>query len=198
MKALRLFIAVRLPDSIKQRLAAVQAVLRQTGAAVKWVEQHQFHLTLKFLGETPPPQVPAIVEAIRTCGAAAAPFELSLGSLGVFPDRGKPRVIWAGLGGNRQALTALQACLEQQLMPLGFPPENRPYTPHLTLGRFRQPGADAELLGQMARHKHSLQGEWQVADLHLMQSVLTPRGPVYTILAAVPLHSPGLSSSNPA
>ncbi|GAB6158085.1 RNA 2',3'-cyclic phosphodiesterase [Desulfotomaculum varum] len=188
-----MFIAIRLPDSIKQRLAAAQAVLRQTGAAVKWVEHHQFHLTLKFLGETPPPQVPAIVEAIRKCGGAAAPFQLALDGLGVFPDRGKPRVVWAGLGGNRQALLALQACLEQQLMPLGFQPENRPYTPHLTLGRFRQWGEDDELLGQMTRHKHSLQGEWRVTDLFLMQSVLTPRGPIYTTLAEVPLLSPGLS-----
>ncbi|MCL6607330.1 MAG: RNA 2',3'-cyclic phosphodiesterase, partial [Geminicoccaceae bacterium] len=167
------------------------AVLRQTGAAVKWVEHHQFHLTLKFLGETPPPQVPAIVEAIRNCGAAAAPFQLALDGLGVFPDRGKPRVIWAGVGGETAVLSRLHREVQGKLASLGFPPEKRSFSPHLTLARVRSPRGVKDILEK----GRSLVGERKIGSARilsadLMLSELSRSGPKYHVMARVPLPGP--------
>lgn len=187
MNKLRLFIAIHLPDGLKEQLVKVQDALRHTGADVKWVARDHFHVTLKFLGETPDWQVRDIVQAMGRCCTGFSSFKLNLSGLGTFPPRGKPRVVWAGLGGEKDILLALQGSLEQELHKLGFPLEGRPYSPHLTLGRPRQFGEMDPLVREIEKQKQTLRGEWQVTAIHLIQSTLTPQGPIYTTLATVPL-----------
>lgn len=187
MNRLRLFIAVDLPLSLKEQLVSIQNMLRHTGANVKWVAGEHFYLTLKFLGDTPEPRCADVLQAMRCCCTGFSSFELCLAGLGVFPSRGRPKVVWVGLGGEKDRLLDLQGSLEQELHKLGFPPEGRQYAPHLTLGRPREYGILDPLIKEIENQKQIRLGAWQVSAVHLMQSTLTLGGPIYTVLATVPL-----------
>ena len=185
MKTIRAFIAVDLPDDARDTLGQVGAALagRTPRGAVKWVRPELMHLTLRFLGDTPVDRLPAIVAALDATAAAHAPFTLHLTDVGCFPSPRQPRVVWVGLGGDEKALPALKATLDTALVPLGWPPDDKPFRAHLTLGRVRE-GADARGV------------DWStpvppraipVAALHLIESQLRPEGAVYTVR-----HSSGL------
>jgi 2'-5' RNA ligase len=130
---MRAFLAIELPDDARAELARAQARLRQAlGDAVGWTPEGNWHLTLAFLGETD--LADAVAKAVRPVCAAAAPLDLALGPLGRFGDR----VLWAGLEGpGVPGLVALAGALQAALVPLGFAAEERPYSPHVTLGRVR-------------------------------------------------------------
>ena len=184
---MRTFIAVELDDAIRSRLAEAQQQLRPVaGASVKWVKPELIHLTLKFLGEIDEGQVADVAEAMALAAAGAGAFELSVAGLGAFPPRGAPRVVWAGVEPH-PALTALVERLEEGLEILGFARERRPYSPHLTLGRVKDPRGASALRGRLEAGAAMSFGARRVDDLVLMQSVLTTAGPTYTPLRRQPL-----------
>jgi 2'-5' RNA ligase len=190
MEQLRAFIAVTLPPEVRRLLAGFQANLKNTAAPVKWVETENLHLTLVFLGNTRQDTVPGILEAMRTAVAGAHSFDVSVTGLGVFPDPHRTRIVWAGLAGGIERLGYLQRGLAAALEPLGFKPENRPFRPHLTLGRVRDPAsaAEREALGRAVTGLAAGGGKtFRVEALHLVRSRLTPRGPVYTIIGSAEL-----------
>lgn len=186
MDTVRLFIAISLPAAIKASLAELQKNLQVGGAQVKWVERENFHLTLKFLGATPQAKCPGIIQAMEEVAENYNPFELRITGLGTFPARGRPKVVWAGLGGNKGQLVSLQASLEQKLATFGFPPEQRQYTPHLTLGRIKEFANLGDLPDRINLLKNQGSAPWQVNAMELMQSTLTPAGPLYQVLGRVP------------
>ena len=120
-------------------------------------------------------------------GRASSPFSLELSDVGMFPNERQPRVLWAGVGGDLDALLTLQEQVEQALSPLGFPREKRPFNPHLTIGRVRDGVSKGERdrIGQVLSAA-SLQPTqpWSVECISLIQSNLTPQGAVYTSLGA--------------
>jgi len=183
----RLFVAVELPDALKEAVEALQAPLRRFGAAVSWTRPAGLHGTLKFLGEVAPERRAAIEAALAPV-AAHAPFELRLRRLGVFPGWSGPRVIWLGLKPAEPHCAALYHTVEDALAPVGFPRESRPFHPHLTLGRVRERrGLDA-----LAAHLHAEAdgvdlGAFTVREAVLFQSQLRPAGAVYTALCRFPL-----------
>ncbi|MGQ9779136.1 MAG: RNA 2',3'-cyclic phosphodiesterase [Bacillota bacterium] len=176
--SLRLFVAIWLPEPLARAAAARLEELRQGSRGIRWVRPEQLHLTLKFLGETPRAELPQLFSALAGVAAATRPFSLSLAPGGVFPPGGPPRVIWLGVTPEEE-LAVLAARVEEALVPLGHPPEKRPFRAHLTLGR-AEPGAifDRVLLGRALAG-----GPAVVGRLSLVQSVLRPQGPVYTTLA---------------
>ncbi len=194
--SLRLFVAIELLDSAIRALETVQDRVRQidTDRAIRWSAGDGFHLTLKFLGETPDERLSTIrgvlTDAVR--GSKIAPFGLSIDGLGGFPDVFAPRTVWAGVRGDVERLRALQKAVESAIAPLGFPAESRPFSPHLTLGRARQNVPRAKLAA-FGRKLASLDiGEithWQVEAVSLMKSDLRPGGAVYTELATCRLNS---------
>ncbi|MEE8105602.1 MAG: RNA 2',3'-cyclic phosphodiesterase [Planctomycetota bacterium] len=130
---MRLFWAVVLPEDLRRRLAA-------QGNGVRGLRQTRLdslHLTLRFLGDIEDPE-PAIA-AGRRAAAEHEPFALEFQGLGVFPQPGRARVFWAGLGAGAEAVTALAASLETELVAEGLAPAGRPWRGHVTLGRFRSP-----------------------------------------------------------
>ncbi len=154
-KPLRLFVAVELPDNVKRALEDAIAALKRAGAdeGLRWVRPDGIHLTLKFLGATPPDRVPAIVFALREHLRGAQPFDLQPEGFGAFHGGKKAatfrtwwheayahniRVIFVGLGGDVDALSALAERIEAAIGPLGFPREERPFFGHLTLARVRE------------------------------------------------------------
>ncbi len=188
MEQIRTFIAVELPEEVKRHLEEVQRQLRGPGdLPVKWVSPRGIHLTLKFLGNVPASSVDDIARAVAAESVKTAPFELKLGAAGAFPNLRSPRVVWVGLAGNTSPLLDLQKEIERCVVPLGFAPENRPFSPHLTVGRVRE-GAlpeDRRRLGEaVCRLAVVSDVPFRVDSVSLMKSTLAPTGAVYECLSS--------------
>jgi len=186
---LRLFVAVELPTEVRTALSAARRELEAQpgGRYVRWVDLDQAHLTIKFLGNTAEEMVPALRTCLTSVAAEAAPFSLRLSGVGAFPNPRRPRVIWAGLdpGTDSVLLEGLHVSLEQALAGLGFATEERPFSPHLTLGRVRQGLRPNELtqVSDMLSAGVAVQPvSFPVQALSLMSSVLRPDGPLYARL----------------
>lgn len=188
---IRAFVAIELPDNAKHLLAQWQDLLRIGGGNhVKWVDVSSVHLTLKFLGNMEADLLSRVREEVEEVAQSNACLRLALNGLGVFPSIEHPRVLWAGLEGELNVLLGLQKDLDKKLAGLGFPVENRPFVPHLTLGRVREtaPLEERRRLGQLVVGMVVQRGEdIQVASISLMKSDLTRSGAVYTSLAIMSL-----------
>lgn len=187
---IRTFIAVELPGDVQRGLVRVQEDLKRSHPPVRWVSPERIHVTLKFLGEIPAEQVETVCQVVERVAASAVPFELEAVGAGVFPNLRRPRVVWVGVQGDLPALQALQERLERELAQAGFPREERPFSPHLTLGRVqdRASPAEARSLGQLVGGLEvpSL-GRWRVEEIVVMRSDLRPEGPLYTPLQVLRL-----------
>jgi 2'-5' RNA ligase len=181
-------VSVELPDALREAVAAHFASEGRRIAGVRWVAPCNLHLTLKFLGDVAEGRLPELRTALMAAAAGASPFTLALHGAGAFPSPERPRVIWVGAGAGSAELTALALSVEAALTPLGFAPEDRPFSPHLTVGRvsYRPPDpAPLRRLIDSARGREW--GEWLVPAVHLMRSELFPKGPIYSILQTTPL-----------
>jgi 2'-5' RNA ligase len=187
---LRLFVAIDLPEDVREALRRLQTDLRRHDLpGLRWTRPEGVHLTLKFLGETPASSVPAIEGALARAVAGTAAFRLALGAPGTFGNRRGPRVLWVDVEGDLQPLQELQAAVERELAAAGFPPEQRAFSPHLTLARVAQPPppGTAERVSRALEAVDAPQGEFPAAEVVLMRSSLQPGGAVYTRVAAFPL-----------
>lgn len=191
MEKIRAFIAIDLPDPVKDSLSSLEDRLRPAEHPyVKWADPQGIHLTLKFLGNIAADQVPRIIEAITLVSQGLSPIELQIGGLGAFPNLQRPRVIWVAVTGEVERLITLQRGMDQALAPLGFPREGRPFTPHLTLGRLRERASPMERnsIGKLVIATESESSPtMEVNQISLMRSTLTPSGAIYSRLASIEL-----------
>jgi 2'-5' RNA ligase len=190
MHTIRAFIAIELTAPIRERLGDLQSRMQQDlpPKLLRWVGPEGIHLTLVFLGEIPVEQVGPITEALGEACAGHAPFGISIAGMGCFPNTRRPRVVWVGVEEPSGALARLQRDVEGALEPLGFPPEGRRFSPHLTLGRVKGGGKQAlAALGTYVEQARARVGEMRVEEVHLIRSDLQPGGAVYTELAVVAL-----------
>jgi RNA 2',3'-cyclic 3'-phosphodiesterase len=187
----RLFIAIELPRDILRTVERVQSQLKSSmpGRGAKWVRPEGIHLTLKFLGDVPISQIDAIIDEIAAAAHGHTQFFLTIEGLGCFPNTKNPRVLWLGLTGDVRDLAALQAGIEERIAPMGYPPENRGFHPHLTLARSARDARRDELaaIGKAAEKGLGTLGSWRVDEVSLMRSNLRPDGAVYSQVAKVPL-----------
>ncbi len=179
---IRSFLAIELPKPILRRIEEVQADLRSAHADVRWVSPEKIHLTLKFFGNIDESRIDSIFKSIEEPVRNTLPFSIKVQGMGAFPHLKNPRVIWLGLVNGSQALTSLQEKVETQLDKIGFQPEDRPFHPHLTLGRTKSSRGKDELVGRMEKHKEEEFGDFQVEQVILFKSDLKPSGPIYTAL----------------
>ncbi len=196
---MRLFIAADLSDEAKQAIAAEQrriaVSLGRSGDSVKLVRPGQMHLTLLFLGEVPEARVPAVVETMNIPVDQAA-FEIAFGGAGVFPPRGAPRVLWIGVTTGAATLTNLQSEIAGRIRRLDIGFDDRPFHPHLTIGRWRESRRSGR------RDGGALGGSGTVATVRvtratLYQSQLSSSAPAYTALAHATLTGAGTESRIP-
>lgn len=180
---MRTFFCIELEDELKGKLNAIIRALKQRCAArVNWVRQENLHITVKFLGEVAPERLEALRAAAELAldGAGLEPFEILLDRLGAFPELTRPRVIWVGSSSPPPQLQKLHEALERRLEGLGFPREEKPYTPHITLGRVKElQGAAVAELAQRLRALEPFQFSARASELTLMESQLTPQGSIY-------------------
>lgn len=177
--SVRAFVALELPARVREAIGDLQAQLRPRLGSARLVRPEGAHLTLRFLGQTTPAQVEALREPLA-CAAAACPAgDVRVAGLGTFPERGSPRVLWLGLEVPEEVL-ALQAACERAAVAAGFAREDRPWMPHLTLGRWRERDRRPELPPADLGRAH-------VDTLVLFRSEPGPKGSVYSPLARLPL-----------
>jgi 2'-5' RNA ligase len=177
----RLFVALNLPDDVRRALWTAAAPVRELDLPLKWVRPEGIHVTLKFLGEVPDARELELRAALGRAAAGGPALALVVAGFGAFPGFERPRVIWAGLQPD-PALESLQHRVEREFVPLGFPPENRPFRPHLTLGRAARDAKPRHCDGleeTVLRLRH--QETTHVEAVDLMQSVLQSGGAVYHI-----------------
>jgi 2'-5' RNA ligase len=193
METWRSFIAIELPEPVKGELGALQERLRAACACpAAWTAPGSMHLTLCFLGDIDPAKIESIRQVMELACHQFVPFSLILEGTGVFPNAARPRVVWAGLKGEMERLTRLQRDLWQGLSTLGFKPESRPFSPHLTLARLREGASPAQAAGLVTALKGMDSGRgnsFQVNQIHLIRSRLTPAGALYSTLASCALGS---------
>jgi 2'-5' RNA ligase len=185
---LRLFVAIELPAPVLNALNSVQHELQRDPALarLRWTRPEGIHLTLKFLGETPAARQKDIEGAMERGVAGVEPFELNLGKIGRFGSRGTPRVLWVDVEGEMEPLSLLQSRVERELAQLRYPPENRRFSPHLTLARVPPERARevADALEQAIMTTEAPAATFRVDELSLMRSELRQGGAVYTRLFA--------------
>ena len=192
MSAERVFIAIEIPSAIQDTIFQQTARLRESANAslVRWVDKGNVHLTLKFLGETPSKNIPFIEQMLTRETAPLQPFEIQIRRLGSFPNSKRPRVIWVGIQ-VPAALESLYQSVDSACARLGYPKEERPFSPHLTIGRVRQNLSKIDLSkisdALEATHLNSL-GAATIDAAHLYKSDLKPSGPVYTKLFSAPFN----------
>jgi 2'-5' RNA ligase len=185
--AVRLFIAINLPQSERQAIHHATAPLREAARSVTWVAPECIHLTMKFLGEQPPEAVGSVREAMEGVARRFQRPRLDIGGVGAFPHLRAPRIFWMGIGADPK-LELLHHDLELACETLGHEVDARPFRPHVTLGRVKRDITPEQLrtlarLATSVRYRASIEAR----SIDVMQSELSSSAPRYTVLAAVPL-----------
>ena len=186
-QAMRCFISITLPEEIKRGMTAIQGRLRASGADVSWTRPEGMHLTLKFLGEVEEKILPEMEAALNAAVRGRSSFFLKVSGIGTFPDIRRPRVIWIALKEHGNNLIRLQRGVEEKFNEIGFPQEDRDFTPHITLGRIRSQKNVEKLLSLIEKEKDVELNGFDASCVHLMQSQLKPTGAVYTELYSAPV-----------
>jgi len=177
----RSFVAVDLDDpEIKNRITKAQQDLEQSGASLKIVQPEIMHLTLRFLGEIPQATVQNVIEAMSQI--RFSPFEIQFNGVGVFPNVRRISVVWIGITQGQERLAEIFRQLEPKLRQIGLQPDNKGFSPHLTIARVRS-GLNKEQLAKTIEGMRDIEfGKMEVTAVRLKKSTLTPRGPIYTTL----------------
>ena len=186
----RLFVAVPLPERARATVADLVEVVRASEperSHVRWVRMDGLHLTIRFLGPTPSDRVPGIGAALATIAAATSSFDVVLAGGGAFPSAARPRVLWLAVGTGSADLIALAGDVARAMVPLGWPPDERPYQPHLTLARADGVAAGPSTAARLASAAADLAVPFRAAEIVLMESH-TGRGAArYESLLTAPL-----------
>jgi len=182
MAKVRSFLALEFSPQILSKVGKVQERLRTSRGDVRWVRVDQIHLTVKFFGNIEEEQIADISSVMEEVAAQKSPFTLSVKGLGAFPSTRNPRVIWLGLHGWEENLLPLQQEIETRLKTMGFAPEERPYRPHLTLGRVKSLKRRGDLADLIEKDRDVDLGPFVVDRIVLFRSDLRPTGPIYTPL----------------
>lgn len=183
---LRCFVAIEVPEPIKQDIGNLIEIFKKHSVDVKWVGNKNIHLTLKFLGKTPEDLLPRINESLRKVAISYEPLYIKICKAGVFPNRKYPRVIWIGIE-DSETIGRLQRDIENSMALLGFQREERVFHPHLTVGRVLSQRGMEPLMNELDSYKEKDFGVIEATNIKLMSSELKPTGAQYHCLCEIPL-----------
>ncbi len=188
---LRAFIALEIPHFLRQAIAEQTAALRQAlpRPLVRWVAPENIHLTLQFLGDVSPTHLDLLIRTLQAEAASHRPCELTIEQIGAFPTIRRPRVIWIGVTAP-PALLSLQRGMQAAMSRLGYSPDEKKFSPHLTIGRVNQNASAAELRriqASLEKTQVGTLGTFRAESISLFKSDLQPDGPIYTCLQRLPL-----------
>ena len=189
MHAIRTFVAIDIPSPARKVIAAVQRRFLPLDLKASWVRPENIHLTLKFLGNINPDRVPEVADALASAASSSQPFTLSLGEPGLFPEKGTPRVLWVGLADGESRLEKLHKEVDAALHGIGFEYEARPFSPHLTIARIKSLKNVRALKEEVTAENNIEKVSFEVTQIVLIKSQLSPAGSQYTVLEELPLGS---------
>lgn len=178
---MRTFIAVEVPFTVKNLITELENRLKGTRADIKWVQPRNIHITLKFLGDIDNVQSTIIREGLCKALKSTNHFSLSLGRLGAFPDLSQPRFFWISVNGGRDELIAMQQRIENELHSRCFIREERPFTPHVTIGRVRSLKDLTNLKERIGTIMFET-APFRVTRVAIVRSHLRPTGPDYQVI----------------
>ena len=178
----RLFVAAPIPGEVRENLHALQDALRPVLPNFRWVKDDGIHVTLQFLGGTDESLIPEIEEALSGVSEFLKPFEAACAGIGVFPRVKGARILWAGVEGDVEAFEKLQREVGKALRPVGFKPERRRFTPHVTLGRVRGGERPDFIQKALDEHREESLGGFRVGSFVLYESILRPEGAEYKVV----------------
>jgi RNA 2',3'-cyclic 3'-phosphodiesterase len=175
----RIFICFDLPGEIREKLRALQSALKPLGRGVSWTRPEGIHLTLKFLGDVESGRIADIAAALSRATTGTRTFAISVQGVGAFPNLRRPRVLWVGIEEPGGALTQLARGIDEALGTLDFRREERPFSPHLTLGRVKSPDG-IEAICQKLNALSFAPMTFSPSEVVVMRSDLRPDGAAYT------------------
>ncbi|MBI5419569.1 MAG: RNA 2',3'-cyclic phosphodiesterase [Deltaproteobacteria bacterium] len=184
---MRLFTGIALSPACRNAIASAVSPFRSRRIHVSWTPDRNLHLTMKFLGETPPDRVEEIALLLGPAGEDIPPFDLVVEEAGGFPSLRAPRVLWIGIREPLELVGKLQENMENALSDAGFPREERPFHPHITVGRVKgglSPGWGEEYARALSGRRF---GVVRVSSFQLYESRLSPQGATYFVLRDIPL-----------
>ena len=185
---IRAFIAVEIDQTVIQRITDITRELKPKIPDIRWTSPASWHLTLKFLGAIDEAQIDSIGQALERKLSLFPRCTINAKGLGVFPDASRPRILWVGI--EAKPLQALAESVEGALAPFGFEKEKRAFTPHLTIGRWREGKRTSQELEEVLENCKARDfGRSQVEEVKLFQSVLKPAGAEYRPLRSVQLNA---------
>lgn len=184
---IRAFLAVEISDAVRAELADVQEVLREANGHVGWVKPQNIHCTLVFLGDIFQEMVAPFAAALSHAAKSVNPFEIEIRGLGFFGSARSPQIIWAGITGAITPLLTLQNGLVAALLAAGLKTDEKPFNPHLTIGRARSNRNAHSLVTAMEKNQDKSFGVLSVRQVVLMESRLTANGPEYILLQSAAL-----------
>ena len=191
MEKLRLFVAIPMPESVRNEMTVVQQELQQLVPhdAIRWTKPEQFHLTLRFLGNVPVERVAVLQEIINAVCRGSPVLPLRAQGVGFFPNARPPRVIWVGVDDGKGRLADLQERIEDAVRPFAEEPGVEKFAGHVTIGRvkFLKRHEIEKLVSHALTIKERLFGEWTAHEIEIMQSQLSPTGAQHFLLAALRL-----------
>ncbi|MBN1626786.1 MAG: RNA 2',3'-cyclic phosphodiesterase [Deltaproteobacteria bacterium] len=186
--SIRAFLAFELPPEIREKVRQVSEELKGLKMDVRWVRPENIHLTVVFLGNVREGDISAMAREIEHVSCGFHPFELCLKGIGVFPESRRPRVLWVGYEGDIERMAVLREVLYERLMPFEIKDEKRQFRPHLTLGRFRNPGRRSTLPDDVIKQYEGLSSaSFKASELVLFKSELRPQGPEYSKIDSWPM-----------
>lgn len=193
MNLLRTFIAVEIPHPVQEAIQLKTEPLRKFigSSIVRWVPSKNIHLTLKFLGDVPSTKIDMLIQIVRTQADSCSSFDIHINGLGSFPSPKRPRVLFIGIQAPAE-LEALWRGIESETTRLGYESEARGFSPHLTLGRVKQPCSvddQQRIRKALEETKVDSLGNARVDSVHLYKSELNRGGSVYTKLYSARLRS---------
>jgi 2'-5' RNA ligase len=186
MNVIRSFIAVDIPEDILNQVnqAADALKKRLDKSPVRWVPIHNIHLTIKFLGDVSTANIEIVERILQSEASQYQSFEISVGGLGAFPSKHRPRVIWIGIKASAD-MADFKRNIDLEIARLGYNREKRDFSPHLTLGRVSRNANLNELvnIGEvLSNAKVGFLGATRIKEVHLYKSDLKPNGATYTKL----------------
>ena len=195
-KTIRTFIAIELPAKIIDGLKEIQDELKDGTNKVTWVKPENIHLTIKFLGDIAADKIDSIAGLLESAAAKSHSFDISVKGVGGFPTIDNPRVLWVGIEEGNVNLSALYNNIEYALSAIDFAKEERPFKPHLTLGRIKFLKDKKGLKERIERFKDTTLGEYMVDGICLFQSRLTTEGAVHIKLEKIELTHERIQASD--
>jgi 2'-5' RNA ligase len=186
LEQIRTFIAIELPDEVKEKISFLQEELREDRGGASRVRPKNIHLTLKFLGNIDAEKINSIGNALEKASENVGPLTVTVGGTGGFPNLKSPRVLWVGVG-ESEGLTRLQKNIEEELNKIGFEKERRPFHPHLTLLRVKSMDEGRRLAGLVKEIKSDIEAKFSTDEFILFKSKLGPGGAEHSALKRISL-----------